>query len=297
MRRARTHDHQQCFPTLGFRADPFVSGHSPAYSRSRGHYTNPPHRLLTPSLKTQRRPRHKCSEVIHDRRHEAPRRTLNSMLLTFEDIPEDYHGHRPEPGPRYHRFAAGLLARLAEAHGSRGEDAGNRLVASAWNLRYAGVGLALHRNAPRIGPTLNEDVQFVYLSGFQLTVTSAAASIDLGAAALTYLAGREQREPDLRQVVSTPLLNSLSAPHQRWVTTTNELAQVDQLMDVRNALLHRHVPTSVTIRLGGLPAYSIRVDEHPDEIAVDPEEAYVYAVDRFVTLGNLLSTELDEAGL
>jgi len=218
-------------------------------------------------------------------------------MLTFEDIPEQYHGYRPEPGPRYHRFAAGLLGRLIEAYGARGESAGKRLVTSAWNLRYAGVGLELHRIAPHISPLLQEDNQFVYLSGFHLTMTSAAACIDLAAAALTYLAGYEQREPDLRDVASTPrLLDSLTTAHRHWVTTTNDLPELNRLMNVRNALVHRHVPTGITIRLGGSPSYTIRVEEHPDEIVVDPEEAYAFAADRFVAVGNLLATELGQAG-
>lgn len=146
-------------------------------------------------------------------------------MLTFDDIPAEYHGHRVEPGPRYHRFAAGLLARLTDSYGDSGADAGHRLVQSAWHLRYAGVGLEMHRIAPSISSALNEDDQFVYLSGFQLTVTSAVAAIDLGAAALAYLAGGAQREPDLRQLASTPM-NGLSPAQRDWVVTTNAMADV-----------------------------------------------------------------------
>ncbi len=218
-------------------------------------------------------------------------------MLTFEDIPEEYHGHRVEPGPRYHRFAAGLLDRLSSAEGPHGVDAGNRLVTSAWHLRYAGVGLELHRHAPSLSSALSEDDQFVYLSGFQLTVTSAVAAIDLAAAALVYLAGHKQREPDLRKLASTPkLLNGLSLRQRDWVTITNAMPDVDRLIDVRNALVHRHVPTSVTVRMGGLPSYGIRVDEVAGEIPVDPNAAYGVGVDRFVALGLLLLDELDRAG-
>jgi hypothetical protein len=218
-------------------------------------------------------------------------------MLTLDDIPDEYHGDRTEPGPRYHRFAAGLLARLTSASGPQGVNAGYRLVTSAWHLRYAGVGLEMHRIAPSISSLLSEDDQFVFLSGFQLTVTSAVAAIDLGAAALVYLAGHEQREPDLRQVASTPiLLDGLSPPQRDWVTATNAMPEVNRLTDVRNALVHRHVPTSVTIRMGGRPSYAIRVEEVDDEVAVDPSAAYGLAVDRFVALGLLLIEELDEAG-
>ena len=217
-------------------------------------------------------------------------------MLTFEDIPEEYHGHRVEPGPRYHRFAAGLLDRLSSAEGQRGVNAGNRIVTSAWHLRYAGVGLQLHRHAPSLSSTLSEDDQFVYLSGFQLTVTSAVAAMDLAAAALVYLAGHEQREPDLREVASTPrLLDGLTRRQRDWVTITNAMPDVDRLIDVRNALVYRHVPTSVTVRIGGLPSYGIRVDEVVDEIPVDPNAAYGIGVDRFVAFGLLLVNELDGA--
>jgi len=153
------------------------------------------------------------------------------------------------------------LSELSASEGTRGVDAGKRLVASAWHLRYAGVGLEMHRNAPSLSSTLSEDDQFVYLSGFQLTVTSAVAAIDLGAAALVYLAGHTLREPDLRQLASTSkLLQGLSSRQRSWVTTTNAMPDVDRLIDVRNALVHRHVPTSVTVRMGGLPSYGIRVE-------------------------------------
>lgn len=214
-------------------------------------------------------------------------------MLTFDDIPAEYHGHRVEPGPRYHRFAAGLLARLTDSYGDSGADAGHRLVQSAWHLRYAGVGLEMHRIAPSISSALNEDDQFVYLSGFQLTVTSAVAAIDLGAAALAYLAGGAQREPDLRQLASTPM-NGLSPAQRDWVVTTNAMADVNRFADVRNALVHRHVPASVTVRIGGTPSYSIRVAEVGHEVAADPSAAYDLAVDRFVALGRLLLAELDE---
>jgi hypothetical protein len=214
-------------------------------------------------------------------------------MLTFNDIPDEYHGHRKEPGPRYHRFAAGLLARLTDVCGNRGADAGHRLVQSAWHLRYAGVGLEMHRIAPSISSALNEDDQFIYLSGFQLTVTFAVAAIDLSAAALAYLAGGAQREPDLRRLASTPM-DGLSPAQRDWVETTNAMPDVNRFADVRNALVHRHVPTSVTVRIGGTPSYSIRVEEVDDEVAVDPSAAYELAVDRFVVLGRLLLAELDE---
>ncbi len=218
-----------------------------------------------------------------------------AAVLTFDDIPAEYHGHRVEPGPRYHRFAAGLLDRLTSASGTQGANAGNRLIQSAWHLRYAGVGLEMYRIAPSISSALSEDDQFVYLSGFQLAVTSAVAAIDLGAAALVYLAGHEQREPDLREVASTPrLLDGLSPSQRDWVVATNKMLEDDHLTDVRNALVHRHVPTS--IRVGGLPPYSIRVEEVDNEVAVDPSAAYSLAVDRFVALGLLIIDELDEAG-
>jgi len=151
----------------------------------------------------------------------------------------------------------------------------------------------MHRIAPSISSALNEDDQFVYLSGFQLTVTSAVAAIDLGAAALAYLAGGAQREPDLRKLASTPM-NGLSPAQRDWVGTTNAMADVNRFADVRNALVHRHVPTSVTVRIGGTPSYSIRVEEVDHEVAVDPSAAYDLAVDRFVALGHLLLAELDE---
>ena len=210
-------------------------------------------------------------------------------MLTFHDIPKAYHGHRREPGPQYHRFAAGLHQQLQTSHGTRGLNAGHRLVQSAWNLRYAGVGVELHRNAPSISAQLAEDDQFVYLSGFQLTVTSAVAAIDLAAASLAYLAGHEQREPDLRQMASMPALQEGLNPIQlEWVTATNDDPEVNRFTNVRNALVHRHVPTSVTIRIGGLPSYSVRVHEEEAEVPVDPNAAYGIAVDRFVALGLVL---------
>lgn len=217
-------------------------------------------------------------------------------MLTFDDIPTEYHGHRVEPGPRYHRFAAGLLDRLTSALDDRGSRAGHRLITASWHLRYAGVGLELHRNAASISSTLNEDDQFVYLSGFQLTVTSAAAAVDLSAAALVYLNGHEQREPDLREVASNPAMLADLSPRQReWIVATSDMVEINQLMDVRNALVHRHVPTSVTVRIGGSPSYRISVDEVDDWVDVEPHAAYSIAVDRFVTLGLLLSSELDRA--
>ena len=220
-----------------------------------------------------------------------------ASMLTFDDIPEQYHGHRTEPGPRYHRFAAGLLDLLTSSSGTQGAKAGHRLVQAAWHLRYAGVGLEMHRIAPNLSSALGEDDQFVYLSGFQLSVTSAVAAIDLSAASLVYLAGHEQREPDLRSLASTQrLLDGLSPRQVDWVATTCAMPEVDRLIDVRNALVHRHVPTSVTVRIGGQPSYSIRVEEVDNEVAVDPSAAYGLAVDRFVALGLLLLEELGERG-
>ena len=211
------------------------------------------------------------------------------LMLTFHDIPKEFHGHRSEPGSRYHRFAAGLLAQLEASHGTRGLNAGHRLVQSAWHLRYAGVGVELHQQAPSISAQLAEDDQFVYLSGFQLAVTSAVAAIDLGAASLAYLAGHEQREPDLRGLASTPaLLDGLSPAQLDWIATTNAAQDVNRFTNVRNALVHRHVPTNVIIRIGGLPSYTIRVHEEGDDVPVDPNTAYRVAVDRFVALGLML---------
>jgi hypothetical protein len=153
----------------------------------------------------------------------------------------------------------------------------------------------MHRIAPTLSSALGEDDQFVYLSGFQLSVTSAVAAIDLSAASLVYLAGHEQREPDLRSLASTPrLLDGLSPRQVDWVTTTCAMPEVHRFTDVRNALVHRHVPT--TVRIGGRPSYSIRVEEVDNEVAVDPSAAYGLAVDRFVALGLLLLEELGERG-
>ena len=225
-------------------------------------------------------------------------------LLTYDDIPEPFHGHRTEPGPRYHRFAAGLLEQLKTSHGADGLNAGHRLVQSAWHLRYAGVGVEMHRIAPSISAKLSEDDQFVYLSGFQLAVTSSVAAIDLAAASLVYLTGHEQREPDLREMARRPALREGLSPEQlHWVRATNGDPDVTRFTNVRNALVHRHVPTSVTIRPGTImlgpgrrpshttglpPSYSIRVDEEDGEIPVDPSVAFAVGVDRFLALGLML---------
>ena len=79
-----------------------------------------------------------------------------------------------------------------------------------------------------------------------------------------------------------------------WVAATNGMPEVDRLIDIRNALVHRHVPTGVTLRMGGLPSYSIRVEEVEGDVDVDPGAAYNLAVDRFLSLGLLL---LDEVGV
>ena len=89
-------------------------------------------------------------------------------------------------------------------------------------------------------------------------------------------------------------MNGLSPAQRDWVVTTNAMADVNRFADVRNALVHRHVPTSVTVRIGGTPMYSIRVAEVGREVAVEPDAAYDTAVDRFVALGRLLLAELDE---
>ena len=86
----------------------------------------------------------------------------------------------------------------------------------------------------------------------------------------------------------------LSPAQRDWVETTTAMADVNRFADVRNALVHRHVPTSVTVRIGGTPSYSIRVEEVDHYVAVDPGAAYELAVDRFVVLGRLLLAELDE---
>lgn len=149
----------------------------------------------------------------------------------------------------------------------------------------------MHRIAPSMFRS-DEDDQFGYLNGFQLTVTSAVAAIDLGATALAYLAGGAQRarsslagfDADRQSESYTPGLDE----------TTNAMADVNRFADVRNALVHRHVPTSVTVRIGATPSYCIRVEEVAYEVAVDPSAAYELPVDRFVALGRLLLAELDK---
>ncbi|MDF1595749.1 MAG: hypothetical protein P1T08_06590 [Acidimicrobiia bacterium] len=210
-------------------------------------------------------------------------------MLSVDDIPDEFRGHRIEEGPRTHRFAAGLLANLSAKHGYSGTQAGHRIVQAGFHLRYSGVGARMYDQAPSLSVAFEDDAQFVYLSGFQLTVVSAAASIDLCAAALAALAGRTQREPDLREVATTrAVLDSLTPAQQRWVVETHGSAHVDRLIDVRNALVHRHVPLSVMI--GESAAYTVRVGGR--EEAVDPSHARHLAVDRFVALGLLILDEL-----
>ena len=176
-------------------------------------------------------------------------------MLTLDDIPSEYHGHRVEPGPRFHRFADGLRGRLIATHGAKGGAAGYRLITASWQLRYAGIGRGLYHMAPSISADLDEDDQMVYLAGFQLPATSAVAAIDLCAAALAYLAGHQQREPNFRDLASTPnLLSGLTPSQSGWVRKT-QAAGVDRYINVRNALVNRFVPTSVTVRIGGLPSY------------------------------------------
>ena len=209
--------------------------------------------------------------------------------MTIDDIPQQYHGHETEVGPRYHRFAAGLQAALETVHGDSGLEAGHRLVQSGFHLRYSGVGLRLHELAESLSGTFAEHDQFVYLSGFQLTVVSAAAAIDLGAATLIYLAGGAQREPSLREVTAnTALVTSLTEAQKRWVDETGDSGTVQRLIHVRNALVHGHVPLNV--RIGGTPMYTVIVDGQ--EEVVDPQQAYDLAVDRFIALGLALDSDL-----
>jgi hypothetical protein len=207
------------------------------------------------------------------------------VVTSFDDIPSEDHGHRVEPGPRFHRFAERLRGRLNAAHGAKGGAAGYRLITASWQLRYAGIGRGLHHMAPSISADLDEDDQMVYLAGFQLAATSAVAAIDLCAAGLAYLAGHQQREPNFRRLASTPnLLNGLTPSQIDWVRQT-QAAGVDRYIDVRNALVHRFVRTSVSVRIGGLPSYEIEIDEVAGKIGVDPDVVYDFAVDRCVALG------------
>lgn len=66
---------------------------------------------------------------------------------------------------------------------------------------------------------------------------------------------------------------------------------MDRYINVRNALVNRFVPTSVTVRIGGLPSYEIEIDEVAGKIGVDPDVVKAFAVDRFVALGLVFHRE------
>lgn len=211
-------------------------------------------------------------------------------MLTIDDIPEKLQVDQPEVGPTVSRFARAVIQHLGDVHSDVGRMAGARYGQAAFHLRYSAVGLNLHDQRGRLEGLLRESDQFIHLGGYQLAVTSAAACIDLCAATLHLLAEPGDWEPDLRQVAKASLLQRLPVHHRKWVTESNELPEVDRLMEVRNALVHRLVPLSVAVPVGGgPPLYTVEVRGRKDP--VDPPKSYAVAVDRFVSLGLLLLSE------
>lgn len=209
-------------------------------------------------------------------------------MLTVDDIPAEFHGHDASGGARLHRFAAGVFTQLSEASGEKGAAGGTRLLQSVFHLRYSRIGLEMCSNASGLTESLGDTYQFVTLSGYQLAVVSAASAIDLCAAALVILAGGEQREPDLREVARQSLmLSRLPDRHQAWIEATADRADVGDIVEIRNALVHRVVPLHVTGAIGSKSTYKVEVDGVRHD--VDPAIAYSVALDCVVGLGLLLT--------
>ena len=175
--------------------------------------------------------------------------------LTIEDIPSDflYESDRVPLTSSYHRFATEVAKEL----GVSGTPTGHHLTQAQWQLKYALVAKGLRDVASPLPNPIGEDAQFISLAAFQLAVVSCTAALDLAAAFLVGLAGGDltQRVPDLRDVAEKRRkIPTLPTEHADWVEETHEQSRL--LFEVRDAMVHRHVPVNVTI--GAAHRYEVR---------------------------------------
>ena len=142
------------------------------------------------------------------------------------------------------------------------------------------VAIGVRDNAVPLPNAIGQDAQFVTLAAFQLALVNCAAVLDLGAASLAGKAGADLTRyvPDLRDVAERRrrALPDLPAAHTNWIGETYEVSR--RLFEVRDAVIHRHVPVSVTIGAGH--SYGVAgLDVHP---SID--EFVALATDRLLTL-------------
>lgn len=171
------------------------------------------------------------------------------MRLTLDDVPSDflYKSARVPLTSSFHRFAVGVAEELSVD----GMPTGHHLTQAAWQLRYAHVARGLRDLASPLPNSIGEEAQFISLAAFQLTVVSCSAALDLSAAFLVGLAGGDLvgRSPDFRDVAEKRRkIPALPAEQRAWVERTREESRL--LFKVRDAMVHRHVPVSVTIGAG-----------------------------------------------
>jgi len=139
---------------------------------------------------------------------------------------------------------------------------GYYLTHTTWQLKYAFVAKGLGDTASPLPNPIGEDAQFISLAAFQLGVVSCTAALDVASAFLVGLAGGDLTPPvpNLRSVAEgRKRIPTLPTDHATWVEET--LEQSEGLFEVRNAMVHRHVPVGVTV--GAAHAYEVKgLDTH-----------------------------------